>query len=48
PESAARDVEAEHDRIATAAVDRNADRAVDELRRHIELTTDLLIAGAGA
>lgn len=48
PESAARDVDAEHDRIATAAVDRDAHRAVDELRRHIELTTDLLIAGAGA
>ncbi|PTR28683.1 DNA-binding GntR family transcriptional regulator [Rhodococcus sp. OK519] len=46
--SAARDVDGEHERIAAAAVDRDADRAVDELRRHIELTTDLLIAGAGA
>lgn len=48
PESAARDVDAEHDRIAAAAVDRDAEHAVDELRRHIELTTELLIAGQGA
>lgn len=46
--SAHRDVDAEHGRIAAAAVDRDADRAVDELRRHIELTTELLIAGADA
>ncbi|RVW06404.1 FCD domain-containing protein [Rhodococcus spongiicola] len=46
--SADRDVDAEHARIAAAAVDRDADRAVDELRRHIELTTTLLIAGVEA
>ena len=43
--SAARDVDAEHGRIAAAAVEWDADRAVEELRRHIELTTELLIAG---
>ncbi|CAM2769122.1 GntR family transcriptional regulator [Prescottella defluvii] len=47
-ESGRRDVGAEHDRIAAAAVDRDADRAVHELRRHIELTTALLIAGVDA
>lgn len=48
PESASRDVDAEHGRIVEAAVGRDADRAVDELRRHIELTTELLIAGREA
>ncbi|GAB2665910.1 GntR family transcriptional regulator [Prescottella soli] len=47
-ESSARDVDAEHGRIAAAAVERDADRAVDELRRHIELTTELLVAGQQA
>lgn len=45
PESVARDVDAEHGRIAEAALARDADRAVEELRRHIELTTTLLVAG---
>ncbi|QCQ89922.1 GntR family transcriptional regulator [Rhodococcus sp. SGAir0479] len=45
PGAVERDVDAEHGRIVEAAVDRDTERAVDELRRHIELTTSILVAG---
>jgi DNA-binding GntR family transcriptional regulator len=42
-----RDVEAEHRQLADAALARDVEKAATALIRHIELTTELLLQGAG-